>query len=302
MLKKIFILVAVGFMGPWFPLSAAVVEDLLPLSASQHLGESLNELKTSVSSLEAGNQNLMDANARLKAHLDAMQLRVRDLMLQENQMAEEAEKLKALRDPLSRQIAQMEKENFTIDAKLESLTADGPVTRERIARAQKQDMELSERMGTMGLRIQEEVAVNPFSSQSTQKERLKLLKMIDESKKIQQRLTQQLFDQRKISGPPAVQKTVLGGPWSGAQLDQLEAQIRQMNKNHEKLQELGLKMQERLGKTEITPSDRTEQNKLRSTLEGMSKAGKELKTEIRVLRKQMVELDKRKSHLETLLP
>ena len=51
----------------------------------------------------------------------------------------------------------------------------------------------------------------------------------------------------------------------------------------------------------LTPQEKSENNKLRSTLEGYSREEKELKNDIRALRRQMVELDKRKSFLEANL-
>ena len=91
--------------------SAAVGEDMARVDAAgEYLGQSLSELKNSVSRLAAGNEALAAANARLKAQADVLRSRLKDLKAEEIRMSAQAAKLKMTRGPDTRRIAKMEKE------------------------------------------------------------------------------------------------------------------------------------------------------------------------------------------------
>ena len=137
------------------PSFAGTTDMALVTSAGERLGQGLSELKNSVVRLDAGNQALAAANTRLKVRLDALRLRLRDLSAQEDQMGQEAAKLKLVHDPDSKRIARLEKELSGINAKLE--------------------------------------IADPIK----QKGKLKILKMIYDSKKTQEQLNGRIFEARK---------------------------------------------------------------------------------------------------------
>jgi len=134
--------------------SVAAAQDMARVDAAgEHLGQSLSELKNSAGRLMAGNEALDAANARLKAQSDALRSRLKGLTAEEDRMSGEAAKLKMTRGPDAQRVTKMEKELFDLNGKLERLGAD-PV-------------------------------VAPAEDPSARKEKLKILKMIYDSKQIQ---------------------------------------------------------------------------------------------------------------------
>ena len=305
--------------------SSGYAQSLSPIDAAgEHLGQSLSDLKTSVTRLSAGNQTLANTNARLKTRLEALRLRLRDLGVQEDQMSKEAAKLKMVDGPRAKRIAQLEKELFGLNEKLEHIATDSQDVRESMARSMKQDEELAGRLDQMGVHVEVKTLAVPNADRLRQKERLKILKMIYDSKQAKQKLEQRIFDVRKALPAAALaqdRKEQLSKEISMArqevlrlnvsangpgkldehELRQLEAQVGQLQKNYDQWQGLAQKMQQRAQKAPLSPQERSERNKLRSSLDGLLQEGNVLKADLRGLRQQMVELDKRKSYLEVLL-
>lgn len=297
---KIILVLALCGPGIVHAQSLARTEDaaVSMTAAGEHLGQSLSELKESVTRLSAGNQALIAANARLKTRLNAVRLRLQDLTVQEDQMSAQAAKLKLVDGPRAKRMAQMEKELFDLDAKLERLAADSRAAQETMGRDQKQDEELTGRLSQMGVRLEEPSVTVPNADRSRQKEKLKLLKMIYDSKQAQQKLDQRILEARKMLPAASLPAAAPVGDWDENELRRLEAQVAQLQKNYGQWQELARKMQERARKAPAGPQEKGERDKLRSSLEGLTKENKSLKADLRGLRRRMVELDKRKSYLE----
>ena len=130
--------------------SVAVAQDMARVDAAgEQLGQSLSELKNSVSRLLADNETLAAANARLKTQSDVLRLRLKGLRAEEERMSGEAAKLKMTRGPDTKRVAKMEKELSDLNGKAEDPSA--------------------------------------------RKEKLKILKMIYDSKQVQQQLIERIF-------------------------------------------------------------------------------------------------------------
>ncbi len=148
--------------------AASAAEDMARVDAAgERLGQGLSELKNSVRRLMAGNEALAAVNARLKAQVDVLRSRLKGLMVEEDRMSGEVAKLKVTRTPDVQRIAKMEKELSDLNGKLERLDA-GPV-------------------------------VAPAQDPSARKERLKILKMIYDSKQVQQQLIERVFEARQAA-------------------------------------------------------------------------------------------------------
>lgn len=92
-------------------VSVASAQDMARVDAAgEYLGQSLSELKNSVSRLAAGNEVLAAANARLKTQADDLRSRLKDLKTEEDRMSAQAAKLKVTSAPDTQRIAKMEKE------------------------------------------------------------------------------------------------------------------------------------------------------------------------------------------------
>ena len=304
---KVFLSTAVLAVGVCACSFAGVADMVSVAAVGEQLGQSLGELKNSVVRLDAGNQAMAAANARLKSRLDALRLRLRDLTAQEDQMKQGADKLKFVREPYSKRIAQQEKELFDINAKLETLAVDAKNIREAMDRFEKEDGEMTVKLSHMGIRVNDETT---FTSPdpSKQKEKLKILKMVYDSKMAQEGLSSRIFEARKnlpqgrpVAPAPVAAPAVPAQDPQEGELRLLEVQVSQLQRNYEQWQALAQKMNERVRKTALSPQEKSENNKLRSTLEGCSREEKGLKSDIRALRRQMVDLDKRKSYLEANL-
>ncbi len=148
--------------------AASAAEDTARVDAAgERLGQGLSELKNSVSGLMAGNEALAAANARLKAQADVLRSRLKGLMAEEDRMSGQAAKLKVTRQPDVQRIAKMEKELSDLNGKLERLDAGSVVA--------------------------------PAQDSSARKERLKILKMIYDSKQVQQQLIERIFEARQAA-------------------------------------------------------------------------------------------------------
>ncbi len=154
--------------------SVAAAEDMARVDAAgERLGQSLSELKNSVSRLVAGNEALAAANARLKAQTDILRLRLKGLRTEEDRMSGEVAKLKMTRTPDAQRVAKMEKELSDLNDKLGPLQADP--------------------------------AADPAEGPSARKEKLRILKMIYDSKQVQEQLIERIFKARQEM--PAASRT-----------------------------------------------------------------------------------------------
>ena len=169
-----------------------------------------------------------------------------------------------------------------------------------------------------------------------QKEKLKLMKMIYDSQERQEALhesilefqkntpllpaagalahQQQLKDQIKdLEAQIAAYSSNGPGPlssrdqvrsvsqWDNAQLGELELELKGLEKNYMQLKDLMEQMSKRAQKAQMTVNQHIEGEKLQGNIDDLKRQSVKLIADLDDLRSQMVDLDKRKSHLEAMI-
>lgn len=89
--------------------------------------------------------------------------------------------------------------------------------------------------------------------------------------------------------------------WDDAQLRVLELEIKDLEKNYVQLKGLMEKMGEKSKTTGLNASQRSEGDKLQSSMDDLKRQSAGLRADLDNLRAQMIELDKRKSSLEMMI-
>ena len=322
----VFFILALLSSSAWAQANQAI-----NLSTDQLAGE-LAGLKTSTERLSAGNAALSVSNNALQSRLVPLQGPLQKLMDENNALTRSALKLQEVNPARARKIAELEKEAFDIDNKIEKLAEDINASRALIEGASKEDVRLNQRLKELGLSVP--VAVPPPASvdtaQAQAKEKLRLLKMIGDSKQHQEDLYGKIAEAQKQRTKTVVRvetssekevmlnqivvlqeqvdqlkKTAAAPSDTGIdseQFSQLQAQVKALQKNHDELESLANRMQQKARKLPLTDDQRTEQNRLRSTLAEIEQEAHRMKAELNSLRRQMVLLDKRKTSLEAPNP
>jgi chromosome segregation ATPase len=320
--KRIFYLSSLGllFCGPLLAQTNTVAW------ATDQLGNSLTMLKASVDKLSAGNIELAQKVGSMKARLTHMQARLQQLADQNNELTKASLRLQEPDPAQARRISELEGEIFSLDGKLEQ-TAEGIRRDQReLDRASQEEIPLTQRLNELG--IDENTIIAPVAvplPPSNAKEKLRLLKMIDDSKQRQTELYDQLaranvtleavssisakdrlireirveqdaidrLSELASAPPPAPQETL-----DPAQMAKLEEEVKQLQKNYDELEGLVVQMRQKAQKTTMSAAEKREQGKLRDNLEGLRAETKKLDADLSRLRRDMVQLDKRKTKLE----
>ncbi len=196
------------------------------------------------------------------------------------------------------------------------------MARGTIARAEHEDHGLTQEFDQAHQPLAQTSAVVSTVTAQDQKERLKLLKMIYDSKQRQEELQQEastlaqdihqketLINAVKDLQDSNDRLTRLSSSaaagakenWNDNEMRQLEIEVRDLQKNHDELEDLLAKMQNKVSQLDVSPDQKNEKHKLQASLDELDTEGKLLKKSLGELREQMVDLDKRKSHLEALL-
>ena len=102
---------------------------------------------------------------------------------------------------------------------------------------------------------------------------------------------------------PSVQPTSDSGPapWDDAQTRQLELELKDLEKNYLQLKDLMAQMGQKTKTVHFTVNQHIEEEKLQRSLSDLKHQGVGLRHDLDSLRSQMIDLDKRKSRLETMI-
>ena len=296
--------------------------------AADRFSSELTSLKQSADRLAVGNEQLVAKNNALRISLSQYQGRLQKLLDESNALTRETLKLQDINSSRANKIADLEKNIFQLDTQMEHVGDDMKRDLAVLDRAKQDDERLTHQMATLGGSVIIPVA-EPAKDMT--KEKLRMLKMIDESKHRQEIISQQLMDSKRnkvvsvvtIEGPRDKEDLVkriyrlqeeidqlgkmhsnpLPQPqmWDEKELRQLDSQVSVLQKNHDELEELVSRMQEKAQKGALTKDELKEQRRLQASFDDVIKENRQLKQNLNDLRLQMVELDKRKSYLESLM-
>lgn len=89
--------------------------------------------------------------------------------------------------------------------------------------------------------------------------------------------------------------------WDNTQFSQLETELKDLEKNYLQLKDLMEQMSKKSQSAQMTVSQQIEGKKLQGNIEDLNSQSERLLADLDDLRSQMVDLDKRKSRLETMV-
>lgn len=288
-----------------------------------------NELSASVQSLYGSAQKLSLGNNLLAVHINAanmkvnaLQMRLKQYAAENNRLSDDALRLQSMDTHKARIIADLEKESFDIDAKIEELNSKIKADADMLVLMPEQEARFDERIKELGLSSL--AKTTPSDPNATLK--LQLLKSIDDSKRRQAELyekialKQDMVPEISPESPEDLQKLKLSIKQVQGEIDglsrvstprenwladniemkQLQQQVNALQKNHDELEGLMLRMQEKTLKMQKDFDKKAEYGRLKDSLDQIEKDAKRLKYQVMDLRVQMVDLDKRKTYLESL--
>lgn len=302
-----------------FQIKNVSADDML-INPSNELSTSMQSLYSSAQKLSMGNSILAVRLNEVNMKLNALQLRLKQLAVENSHLSEEAMKLQDVNPAKARKIADLEKESFDIDAQVEDLRTKIKADADAMALAPTQALRLDRRLNELGILEYETKAPDDLNS----KEKLQILKKISESKQRQSELYAKISSgqialpqvqvqsaQEKNALLASIKQTqseidVLSKSFKSsmdndvaADFKQMQMQVSLLQKNHDELEDLALRMQQKAQAMQKNVDQRAEYNRLKDNLDAINKEAKRMKFQVTDLRIQMVELDKRKTYLES---
>jgi len=278
--------------------------------------------------------NISPATTALQEVLSNLKQSVEKLSLDNDQLEARDNSIKQQITQLQEQLSRLEAQADLLNKGIDKLKENNPRRAQQIARLQEEDLELDNRAqkALSGIKsIQQSLGAQVGPVSHSVKERLQLMKMIDESQQRQESLhksisefqtntplqpaasalehQQFLKDQIKdlesqiAAYPPENPPLKQGDSSQGddAQLRQMEMDLKALETNYLQLKDLMRQMDQKAQSTRMTLSQHLEADKLQSSIDDLNRQGVSLKVQLDDLRSQMVDLDKRKTYLETMI-
>ena len=329
---RLFLTIILGVM--FFPGLSLAQEDNFT-TATSALQNVLSSLKQSVEKLGLDNDQLTAKDNAVKAQVLQLQLQLGQIEAQGEVLNKAADRLQEKNPRRSQQITRLEEENFDLDNRIQKAEVVIKSIQKSLDAGYQEDQRLLLQLKNMQNGLPGAVDVPSMESQAAahrQVEKLKLMKMIYDSQQRQESLhesilefqkntpllpaagalahQQQLKEQIKDLGsqiaayPPETASSGNPGPanqWDDAQLRQLELELTVLEKNYSQLKDLMGQMTKKAQDAQMTVNQKVEGGKLQSNIEDLNRQGEGLMADLDDLRSQMVDLDKRKSRLETMI-
>lgn len=304
-------IISVVILGMMISSACALAQEDSFVTATSTLQGVLATLKQSVQKLSIDNDRLAARDHAMKEQISQMSSELGLLQTKGEFLNNSLGRLQENNPRRVQQIAALEAENFGLD--------------NRIGKFQ-EAVKLIQLSLDTGLRSPK------FNGEThSQKEKLRLMKMIDDCQQRQEALQASIQDfQKSSASPPKTgalahqqllkeQIKALEGEeslyppvkplsiressnqWDTTQLHQLELELKSLEQNYSQLKGLMEQMIQKAQSVRMPVSDHVEGVKLQSNLDDLNHQGTELKTDLDDLRLKMIELDKRKSHLEEMI-
>jgi chromosome segregation protein len=301
---------------------------------SQNLGKGLAELKASVDQMSVSNEALAAKNVQLKNRLSVLQSTVQKLNQEHDELLKAKAKLDAGDPAKAKQIEQLEKRSNDLDLQGGALEDQLKTVKEALSKSQQEEEQINGRIDTLlnksPNKSSEDLPVELSElKEQKRKEKLATLKLISEIQERRQLLQAQILDFQK--GLPVeagvsesqrrkesfekqiaelqqeVQKLneLTNNPnqqgWNEEQIQQLESSVKELESKREELNNLVIQMQNKTRSVHLTKDQKKEEVQLQGNIEKLKAETKNLKMDLEDMQQQMVELDKRKTYLETVL-
>ncbi len=301
-------------------------EDYGSISA---LEETLKDLRDSSDEIKRSNDQLHQFNTQLGQEITQLQLKLGQLQEQEKGLTQSAFRLQDKNEAKAKQIALVQKDLFALDAKFEKANADVKEAKDMLVKMNQEDQNLNEQLTEIQHVLPEAISnTGSLEVDSKRKEKINLLKMIDQSHVRQEQLNQALSQLRPTGQAIETVQLLAQREAYQAQINELQRQLRELpmdvavagndvynpddvktlmnqmaslEQNYSQLRDLWLKMQDKAQVLQMNPSQKIEKSKLAKNLTDLNQQSSILKGELQTLREQMVELDKRKTRLQEIL-
>lgn len=313
------------------PVKESVVVETPSVDAADKFQQGLIDLKAGIDRLTVDNAALAGQNEALKGQLTQLRLQLGQTQQEQESLDQAALKLKATNETKTRQINEAREELASLNERLEKINAEIKLSAQGIEQKTKEEDELTKQALQMRLPLAAAVTVSPEVVEvkpDPRKEKLKLMKMIYDSKKHQEDLHESLLVAQKsavssgqaqaasrkvflqeqikqleydLAQMPLVEVPLVESNWTQEQLKQMEFELKNLQQNHDELEALIGQLQKKNVAQQVQPAERNEQSKLAANIGELKREGGVLKGNLSDLRNKMVELDKRKTRLEAML-
>lgn len=294
----------------------------------------LSNLQQSVEKLSLDNDQLAARDQAIKDQIMKLQEQLGRLETQGDLLSKVTDKLQD-KDPRRAQtITLLEGENFDLDDRTQKFESTIKLIQRALDAGYQEDQKLL--LQLKGLTkipppVPEKKPAQSPAAVHLQKEKLKLLKMIDDSKERQEVLHRSILELQKsaplllatnalahqrllkeqikdleaqVAGYPKVNlsgKLGEANQWDDTELGQMEGELEHLEQNYSQLKALMAQMGKKSKNSRLTISDNSEEEKLQDSIKDLNHQGHGLMANLDELRSQMVDLDKRKSRLETMI-
>jgi len=322
------VLIAV-MIGMLLLISRGFAQESGVTEAVSSLQSVLSNLKDSVERLSVDNDQMTQRDNAIKAQVEQLQAQLGQLEDQGDQLSHEMDKLHGKDPGHAQQVARLEEQNTDLDDQRQKAQTKIRLAQESLNEGYQEDQRLVLQLSGVPSALLLQSPAYQLEVRR-QKRKLQLMKMIAESQQRQADLQRAILKyQKNISAPPAdalarqellkEQIKILEGQLTmnpprlpavsiapvldadHVQLYQLEDELKVLEQNYAQLKELTLQMSQKSKSLHLTVSQHSEEKKLQGSLDDIVRQGEELKAQLDALRLQMVDLDKRKFNLESMI-
>jgi len=301
-------------------------------TAADSLHSVLSNLEDSVEQLGVANDQLANKDKYFKDQILQLQMQLGQLEAQGDVLTKKVGKLQEINPSRAEQIARLENENADLDNRTQKVGESIKLIQQSLDTGFQEDQRLLLQLKELASPKPAAPAVQTpevLAAQSRQKEKLRLIKMIYESQQRQDALHESILEFQKntvltpgasafahqqilkeqiktledqlSAYPPERENAGITDRWDDDQLRQLEVELKVLEKNYLQLKDLLGKMTKKAQEAQATVSQHVEDEKMQNKVDSLNRQGEGLRADLDDLRSQMVDLDKRKSHLEDMI-
>ena len=302
-------------------------------TATGALQNVLVNLKQSVEKLSLDNDQLSTQENTMRSRVAQLQSQLGALQAQGEVLDRSVVELKGNSPRRAQEITRLEDENYQLDDQIQKDEVGIKSIQQTLEPAYQENQRLLVQLKGMGNALS--VSPQPGApveqaDDHAQKEKLKLMKMIYDSQERQEKLHEAIMNYQKDAPlRPAdtalaqqevlkvqikeLQATIDALPpdkpaedgfadqWDDRQMRQLQDELKVLERNYVQLKALMEQMTRKAQQIKPTVSEHVEEEKLQGNLEQLNRQAISLRVDLDELRAQMVDLDKRKSHLEDMI-
>jgi chromosome segregation ATPase len=329
---KLFCTIILGMM---LLSNRSFAQDNNVATATTALQSVLSNLQQSVEKLGVENDQWASRDHAIKEEISRLQIELGKLQSQGDLLNKSTAKLQDQNSRRAERITTLEQENYALDNQSQKAEAGIKLIQQSLNAGYQENQKLLLQLKalTEGVPTPSPQPLSPEFQIAArrQKEELTLMKMINESQQRQETLHQDILDfqkntkllpvasalahqellkeqikdlQAEVALYPSQKSSTSTSswlPWGDSQLRQLTLELKVLERNYGQLKNLLEQMTHKVQSTKLTVAQQVEEKKLKGSIEDLNQQSRVLRANLDDLRSQMVDLDKRKSHLEEMI-